>query len=81
MHGSIKSLSEGANSDNDSVKFMMGGGGGRKEPYNTKSVFMSYVYKYVVLIVINVCKLLHVKRPTSSPMAVWNPCKINKALN
>ena len=36
---------------------------------------------YVVFIVINVCKLLHVRRPTSSPRAVWNPCKINKALN
>ena len=40
-----------------------------------------YVYMYVVFIVINVCKLLHVRRPTSSPRAVWNPCKINKALN
>ena len=44
-------------------------------------VFMYYVYMYVVFIVINVCKLLHVRRPTSSPRAVWNPCKINKALN
>ena len=44
-------------------------------------VIMYYVYMYVVFIVINVCKLLHVKRPTSSPRAVWNPCKINKALN
>ena len=35
---------------------------------------------YVVFIVINVCKLLHVRRPTSSPRAVWNPCKINIAL-
>ena len=43
-------------------------------------VIMYYVYMYVVFIVINVCKLLHVKRPTSSPRAVWNPCKINKAL-
>ena len=43
-------------------------------------VFMYYVYMYVVFIVINVCKLLHVRRPTSSPRAVWNPCKINKAL-
>ena len=42
---------------------------------------MYYVYMYVVFIVINVCKLLHVRRPTSSPRAVWNPCKINKALN
>ena len=39
-----------------------------------------YVYMHVVYIVINVCKLLHVRRPTSSPRAVWNPCKINKAL-
>ena len=44
-------------------------------------VIMYYVYMYVVFIVINVCKLLHVRRPTSSPRAVWNPCKINKALN
>ena len=44
-------------------------------------VFMYYVYMYVVFIVINVCKLLHVRRPTSSPRVVWNPCKINKALN
>ena len=43
-------------------------------------VIMYYVYMYVVFIVINVCKLLHVKRPTSSPRAVWNPCKIHKAL-
>ena len=43
-------------------------------------VFIYYVYIYVVFIVINVCKLLHVRRPTSSPRAVWNPCKINKAL-
>ena len=43
--------------------------------------FMYYVYIYVVFIVINVCKLLHVRRPTSSPRAVWNPCKINKTLN
>ena len=43
--------------------------------------FMYYVYMYVVFIVINVCKLLHVRRPTSSPRAVWNPCKINKTLN
>ena len=44
---------------------------------------MYYVYKimYVVFIVINVCKLLYVSRPASSPRAVWNPCKINKALN
>ena len=41
---------------------------------------MYYVYMYIVFIVINVCKLLHVRRPTSSPRAVWNPCKINKAL-
>ena len=34
-----------------------------------------YVYMYVVFIVINVCKLLHVRRPTSRPRAVWNPCK------
>ena len=45
------------------------------------SVFMYYVYMYVVFIVINVCKLLHVRRPTSSPRDVWNPCKINKASN
>ena len=44
-------------------------------------VIMYYIYMYVVFIVINVCKLLHVRRPTSSPRAVWNPCKINKALN
>ena len=44
-------------------------------------VIMYYVYMYVVFIVINVCKLLYVRRPTSSPRAVWNPCKINKALN
>ena len=44
-------------------------------------VIMYYVYMYVDFIVINVCKLLHVRRPTSSPRAVWNPCKINKALN
>ena len=44
-------------------------------------VIMYYVYMYVVFIVINVFKLLHVRRPTSSPRAVWNPCKINKALN
>ena len=44
-------------------------------------VIMYYVYMHVVFIVINVCKLLHVRRPTSSPRAVWNPCKINKALN
>ena len=44
-------------------------------------VIMYYVYMNVVFIVINVCKLLHVRRPTSSPRAVWNPCKINKALN
>ena len=44
-------------------------------------VIMYYEYMYVVFIVINVCKLLHVRRPTSSPRAVWNPCKINKALN
>ena len=44
-------------------------------------VIMYYVYMYVVFIVINVCKLLHVRRPTSSPRAVWNPCKINNALN
>ena len=44
-------------------------------------VIMYYVYMYVVFIVINVCKLLHVRRPTSSPRAVWNPCKINKTLN
>ena len=44
-------------------------------------VIMYYVYMYVVFIVINVCKLLHVRRPTSSPRAVWNHCKINKALN
>ena len=44
-------------------------------------VIMYYVYMYIVFIVINVCKLLHVRRPTSSPRAVWNPCKINKALN
>ena len=25
--------------------------------------------------------MLYVKRPTSSPWAVWNPCKVNKALN
>ena len=43
-------------------------------------VIMYYVYMYVVFIVINVCKLFHVRRPTSSPRAVWNPCKINKAL-
>ena len=42
---------------------------------------MYYVYMYVVFIVINVCKLLHVRRPTSSPRAFWNTCKINKALN
>ena len=36
---------------------------------------------YVVFIVINVSKLLHVRRQASSPRAVWNPCKINKALN
>ena len=30
---------------------------------------------------VNVCKSLHVRRPTSSPRAVWNPCKINIALN
>ena len=30
-------------------------------------VFMYYVYMYVVFIVIIVCKLLHVRRPTSSP--------------
>ena len=36
---------------------------------------------YVVFIVINVSKLLYVMRPTSSPRAVWNPCKIIKALN
>ena len=44
-------------------------------------VSMYYVYMYIVFIVINVCKLFHVRRPTSSPRAVWNPCKINKALN
>ena len=44
-------------------------------------VIMYYVYMYVVFIVINVCKLLHVRRPHSSLRAVWNPCKINKALN
>ena len=38
-----------------------------------------YVYMYVVFIVINVSRLLHVSRPTSSPRAVWNPCKIDKA--
>ena len=43
-------------------------------------VFMYYVYMYVVLIVINVCKLSHVWRPTSSPRAVWNPCKIKKSI-
>ena len=42
-------------------------------------VIMYYEYMYVVFIVIKVCKLLHVRRPTSSPRAVWNPCKINKA--
>ena len=26
-------------------------------------------------------KHINAKRPTSSPWAVWNPCKINKALN
>ena len=44
-------------------------------------VIMYYVYMYVVFIVINVCNLLYVRRPTSSPRAVWNPYKINKALN
>ena len=44
-------------------------------------VIMYYIYMHVVFIVINVCKLLLVRRPTSSPRAVWNPCKINKALN
>ena len=39
-------------------------------------VIMYYVYMHVVIIVINGCKLLHVRRPTSSPRAVWNPCKI-----
>ena len=24
--------------------------------------------------------MLYVRMPTSSPLAVWNPCKINKAL-
>ena len=24
--------------------------------------------------------MLYVRRPTSSPWAVWNPCKMNKAL-
>ena len=43
-------------------------------------VFLYYVYMYVAFIVINVCKLLHVRRLTSSPRAVWNPCKLNKAL-
>ena len=40
-----------------------------------------HVYTYVVFIVINVFKLLYVRRPTSSPRAVWNPCKKNKASN
>ena len=40
-------------------------------------VCMYYVYMYVAFIVINVSKLLRVRRPTSSPRAVWNPCKIN----
>ena len=44
-------------------------------------VFMYYVYMCVVFIVIDVCKLLHVRRPTSSLRAVRNPCEINKALN
>ena len=41
-------------------------------------VFVYYVHLYVVFIVINVCKLLHVRKQTSSPRAVWNLCKINK---
>ena len=44
-------------------------------------IFVYYVYTYVVFIVINVSKLLYVSRPTSSTRAVWNPCKIHKALN
>ena len=44
-------------------------------------VVMYYSYMSVFFIVINVCKLLHVRRPTISPRAVWNSCKINKALN
>ena len=44
-------------------------------------VIMYYVYMHVIFIVINVCKVLHVRRPTSSPRAVLNPCKINKALS
>ena len=43
-------------------------------------VFMYYVYMQVVFIVINVCKLLHVRKPTSSPRAVWNPCKLKKSI-
>ena len=35
-----------------------------------------YVYMCVVFIIINDCKLLHVRRPTSSLRAVWNPCNI-----
>ena len=41
-------------------------------------VVMYYLFMYVFFIVINVYKLLHVRRPTSSPRAVWNPCKIKK---
>ena len=44
-------------------------------------ILMYYVYMYVVFIVINVSKLLHVRRPTGSPRAVKNHGKINKALN
>ena len=43
---------------------------------------MYYVYIYVVFIVINVSKLFLLgDQPASSPRAVWNPCKIKKALN
>ena len=40
------------------------------------SVCRSLCVMYVVPIIINVSKLLYVRRPTSSPRAVWNPCKI-----
>ena len=44
-------------------------------------VVMYYSYMSVFFIVINVCKLLHVRRSTISPRTVWNPFKINRALN
>ena len=35
----------------------------------------SYILSYCLI------SMLYVRRPTSSPCAIWNSCKINKALN